>query len=209
MLHVRNKPKLGWQVKTRNERTIPLMPVLVEILRGAIGARIAGPVFRRRRFHVGNEPFLAGKGMQELERELARRIEQTEVSLGRALSRAEQLREARKLWRDMGGIKTDRIRLEFMHLTRGLNFESFTAPKSLRHLFATSLQDANVDPLIRNELMGHSAGGSRKAGSGLGMTAAYTHTRPETRQKQLEGALRTRPALAVAMRWLEKRTKSG
>ena len=29
-LHVRNKPQLGWQVKTRNERDIPLVPVLVK-----------------------------------------------------------------------------------------------------------------------------------------------------------------------------------
>ena len=27
-LRVRNKPQLGWQVKTRNERDIPLVPVL-------------------------------------------------------------------------------------------------------------------------------------------------------------------------------------
>ena len=35
-LHIRNKPKLGWQVKTRNERDIPLVPVLVDVLRAAV-----------------------------------------------------------------------------------------------------------------------------------------------------------------------------
>src|SRR5262249_33295102 len=33
VLRVRNKPRLGWQVKTRNEREVPLVPVLVEVLR--------------------------------------------------------------------------------------------------------------------------------------------------------------------------------
>jgi hypothetical protein len=44
-----------------------------------------------------------------------------------------------------------------------------TAPKSLRRLFATALQEGRVDPAIRNELMGHAAAGERRAGHGLGM----------------------------------------
>lgn len=208
ILQVRNKSKLGWQVKTRNERVIPLMPLLVDILRLVLDGRNTGPVFRRRRFHTGTEPLLAGKDMVDLERELTARIERRAVAASCSLSRMEQLREARELWRDMGGIKTDRIRMEYMHLTRDINLKEFTAPKSLRHLFATCLQDANVDPLIRNELMGHAPGGSRGTGAGLGMTATYTHTRSQTRQKQLEGALQARPALAVAAQWLEKHAGS-
>ena len=42
-LHIRNKPQLGWQVKTRNERDIPLVPVLVEVLRGVLGTRSSRP----------------------------------------------------------------------------------------------------------------------------------------------------------------------
>jgi integrase len=53
LLRVRNKPALCWQVKTRNERDIPLLPVLSEVLRNHLGGRRAGPVFRRRRFRVG------------------------------------------------------------------------------------------------------------------------------------------------------------
>ena len=36
------------------------------------------------------------------------------------------------------------------------------------------------------------------------MTAVYTHTRPETRRQQLEEALATRAAVAVARAWLER-----
>ncbi|MEX1224046.1 MAG: tyrosine-type recombinase/integrase, partial [Pirellulales bacterium] len=35
-LYVRNKPQLGWQVKTRNERDIPLVPALADVLRQVV-----------------------------------------------------------------------------------------------------------------------------------------------------------------------------
>lgn len=202
VLRVRNKPKLGWRVKTRNERDIPLLPVLVDVLRLQIGRRTSGPVFRRRKFASGRDPLLNGMSPAQLERELAGRIVAQESVLERSLSRSEQLREARAMWRDLGAIKTDRIRVEFMRLTHRIGLPETTAPKLLRHLFATGLQDANVDPLVRNELMGHSPGGNGGNSTGLGMTATYTHTRPETRRKQLESAMVSRPAVEVARAWL-------
>jgi hypothetical protein len=51
------------------------------------------------------------------------------------------------------------------------------------------LQDANVDPLIRQQTLGHRP----TTESGLGMTANYTHTRPETQRRQVEQALRRWP----------------
>jgi integrase len=63
---------------------------------------------------------------------------------------------SRKVWRDLGAVREDWIRLEFMHVTKMIDLPEITAPKTLRHCFATLLQDANVDPLIRNEVMGHS-----------------------------------------------------
>ena len=123
---------------------------------------------------------------------------------GRPLSRAERAGLARGLWRDLGAVKGDRVRVEFMRLTRSIGLPGCTAPKVLRHLFATALQEGRVDPLIRNELMGHVAAGERTAGHGLGMTAVYTHTRPEHRRRQLELALADRVAVAVAREWVGK-----
>ena len=134
----------------------------------------------------------------KLEHTLAGRIAIREASMQRTLSRFEQLGEARTVWRDLGALKTDRIRVEFMQLTSPIGLPGATAPKLLRHMFATGLQETNVDPLIRNELMGHSPGGNRGNGTALGMTATYTHTRPETRRKQLEAALLCRPAVEAA-----------
>ena len=36
------------------------------------------------------------------------------------------------------------------------------------------------------------------------MTAVYTHTRPDTKRRQLEAALAGRPALEIARQWLAK-----
>ena len=44
MLRIRNKPKLGWQVKTRNEREIPLHPVLADVLRYPQACRCRLPI---------------------------------------------------------------------------------------------------------------------------------------------------------------------
>src|SRR5262249_32186972 len=137
-----------------------------------------------------------------LERELLRRIDLREAEAGRPRDRAGRLAVAGGLWRDAGAIKEARIRTEFLRITGAIGLAGVTAPKLLRHQFATCLQDANVDPLIRNELMGHSPASTR--GSGLGMTAVYTHTRPETRREQLESARRRRAALDVAGRWLRR-----
>lgn len=107
---------------------------------------------------------------------------------------------ARQLWTELGIVKTDRIRLEFMRQTKKLGLPDLTAPKTLRHLFATTLQDANVDPLIRNELMGHSPASTIEDIS-LGMTATYTHTRLDTKRRQLEMAFEQNLISRIALEW--------
>ena len=208
MLYVRNKPQLGWQVKTRNEREIPLIGVLCDVLQVLIGDRDAGPVFRQRRFSVTGNPILVGKTEKQLEKILQQRVVEDEIASEESTDRSRWMKSSRTIWRDCGALKTDRIRTEFMRLTNKIGDPYFTAPKSLRHLFATTLQDGNVDPLIRSELMGHSTSATNGAAHGLGMTATYTHTRPETKRKQLITALSVRPAVEIAKAWLAQRSKS-
>ncbi len=202
-LHVRNKPKLGWQVKTRNERSIPLIPELIEVLRFSVGERRRGPVFRQRRCSNGYCPPLTSRSRKSLEREVTDRVQRREAEASEVPSRAERLRICETVWRDMGIIKRESIRVEFIRLTGAIGLPHITAPKTSRHTFATTLQDANVDPLIRNELMGHVPSASPTFGAGLGMTTTYTHTRPETKRRELERAFAERPALQCARDWLE------
>ena len=46
--HVRSKPALHWWVKTRRDRSVPLVPELVDVLRRLLRGRSGGPVFLRR-----------------------------------------------------------------------------------------------------------------------------------------------------------------
>ena len=204
VLFVRNKPRLGWQVKTRNERVIPLVKPLVDVLRIALTGRTTGPAFLRRRYSTGLTPLLTGKNTVGLEAEVEARVAAATLAADQPVGRVKRLVLSRGVWRDVGVIKTDRTRIEFMRLTESMGQTQLTCPKLLRHQFATCLQDANVDPLIRNELMGHSAAGAR-SGIGLGMTAVYTHTRFETKRKQLESAILGRPSIEIVTRWLETR----
>lgn len=195
LLVVRNRPALGWQTKTRSERVIPLMPEHVAMIREHLGGRRTGPLFLRQRFMQGDPPRLIGLTPDQLVTELKRCLVAVDLN-----NRVASARVARTLWRDMGTIRPERIRASFLRLTRTIGVPGITMPKTLRHGFATRLQDANVDPLIRNRLMGHAASNH----GGLGMTATYTHCRPETVRAQLTMALKNHPAIITAARWAAK-----
>ena len=196
-LHIRNKADLGWQIKTRNERRIPLVPELTDVLRSVVGNRQTGPVFLRRRFHRSAQPGLAALDRAALAAELHHRLALDDEPAGDVSRRVWERRVHRKLWSDLGAIKADRLRTEFMRLTNAVDVPDVTAPKTLRHMFATRLQDANVDPLIRNQLMGHMPAGTSKGNGALGMTAVYTHTNPETMRRQLIDAFKQSPTASV------------
>jgi integrase len=206
LLHVRNKPRLGWQIKTRAERSIPLIPALNDVLRFAIGTRRTGPVFRQARCERRDyQPVLENLDAEGLAAEALRRAEAKQQELRRGLSRCEHLSVLRTVWRDVAALKEDRVRCEFIRLARSIGLRHATAPKALRHLFATSLQETNVDPLVRNLLMGHASGQGGRAGGGLGMTAVYTHTQAITIRRQLDSALGSRASTAAALQWLRDR----
>lgn len=189
-LLVRNKPGLGWRVKTGLERRVPLLTELAVVLRRLVGGRTSGPVFLRQCFVRGRRPLLTGT-LGELEDALRRRSEEA----GSSQSGAERARQARQVWRDAGALKSDDLRRSFARAMRRTGRPEATCPKSWRHTFATLLQDANIDPLVRQLALGHRPG----PGAGLGMTAVYTHTRPETLRAQIEAALRRWPdSLRVA-----------
>jgi len=191
---VRNKPELGWRVKTGNGRRVPLLPEVVAVLRAMLGDRREGVVFLREGCQaegpklLGNQQFL----IDEL-RLLLR-------NAGASVDRKEAQRLARGVWQRAGAIPADRVRTSFCRLAIRTGHPESTCPKSWRHTFATLMQDANVDPLIRQIVMGHSPASA----GGLGMTAKYTHSRGETVRVQIEQALRTWPESLVLASWFAK-----
>ncbi len=203
-LLVRNKPDFGWQVKTRIERRLPLVPELTEVLRRIVGERQSGPLFLRRRRAGKATCGPAELSLDELRAAFRDRM-QYQQGPGVASTRQQQCRVAKRLWIELGVIPETRLRGEFMKLTGAIGLPQVTAPKTLRHLFATRLQESNVDPLIRNQLMGHTPAGDAKGRGPLGMTAVYSHAGPETIRQQLEAATLRRPALQVIGKWLKAR----
>jgi integrase len=110
---------------------------------------------------------------------------------GTPLARAEEVELAHKLGRaPLLSRPADAVRTSFWRGRRELGHPEAACPKSWRHSFATLLQDANVDPLIRQQTLGHQP----TSGTRLGMTGKYTHTRPKTQRRQIEQALRRCPA---------------
>ena len=88
----------------------------------------------------------------------------------------------RTVWRDAGAEPVDRVRDSFVRIARRAGL-SATCPKSWRHTFATLLQHAGVDPLVRQETLGHKPA-DPDAGP-LGMTGVYTHTDPAFQKREI------------------------
>ena len=202
VLQINNRPQLGWQIKTRIAREIPLVDELCQILQFITRGRSSGTLLQRRQF-AENTRQIENPIPANMERELQQRLVVQKTDEPTGLDRVARLRICRTVWRDAGAIKIEQVRSEFIRVCERAGLQGFTSPKMLRHLFATTLQDANVDPLIRCELMGHSTA-NQSSSHNLGMTANYTHTRFETKRKQLQFALDSRAATAFAREWLQQ-----
>ena len=137
---------LGWRIKTGQERAVPLCDEAVSVLQRVVGQWQQGLVFLRPRFR-DVPPELAGP-LSQLEREAEQRLTRTQKSTG-TLSRTAAAQVLHTVWRDAGLIRTDAIRKSFIHAGCSIGRPELTCPKSWRHTFATLLQDAEVDPLIR------------------------------------------------------------
>jgi integrase len=190
-LHVRSRPELGAPTKTRRERTVPLVAEVATVLESVMRNRTAGPVVLRQKADVTNLP-LANHDSRQLAAAVQHRLAAAESADEASLDRRGVARIQRSVWRDAGATRLERIRASFIQTATACGLSEATCPKSWRHTFATLLQDANVDPLIRQLTLGHAPPAMFGTGA-LGMTSIYTHTRPETHKREIERALRLWP----------------
>jgi integrase len=197
-MHIRNKPELGWRIKTGRVRSIPLVEELTLVLRHVIGERPAGPVFLRQRFEGSCGPLASAPG-HRLGRTVSRHVAAAEQDSQGALSREQEARIARRVWLEAGAVRTEAIRQTFIRTARLAGLENVTCPKSWRHSFATLLQEASVDPLVRQITLGH-APAFAGPGAALGTTTIYTHTRPETQRREILRAVQLWPHSLEAAR---------
>ncbi|KKK97770.1 hypothetical protein LCGC14_2649420, partial [marine sediment metagenome] len=200
-LHICSKADTGWWVKTRTDRAIPLPGPLAELLSRVVAGRRAGVLFSQRGCGDVRTARLPDATHDALAREHARRLRSASTRPDEPPSPSEQMRLAGRLWLDAGAITNDRIRLEFMRITRRIGLANVTAPKCWRHTFATLMQEAGVDPLIRQQTMGHTP--TDRSKGILGMTGVYTHTPPDLHRQQLQRVLDLRPrSIALLQSWL-------
>jgi integrase len=177
VLIVRSKPWMHWTVKTGRERQLPLLPATREILVRAIGGRKAGFVFlnaeylsdRLRPAHASATPPGFKGHVERLVAEL----------LGRQpdADEREQKRIVVAFCRTMGQIPEKRLRCEFMALTQKIGCPEFTRVHDLRHLFTSRAQAAGINPILVQEMLGHTT---------LEMTRRYTHLGIETKREALQ-----------------------
>jgi integrase len=201
-LTITNKADLGWTIKTGRERRVPLVPAVIAALRSVIGVRGAGPVFLRPRLR--GRPELIG-GRSVLAATARTRIAGAEPK-GGALSRAAVAKIYERVWHDAGAVPEDQIRMSFIHTCQRAGLQA-TCVKSWRHTFATLMQEANVDVLVRQITLGHKT--ADVAASPLGMTAVYTHTTPEFQSREISRAVALRPrTLEFVTRRLQEQDQS-
>jgi site-specific recombinase XerD len=79
--------------------------------------------------------------------------------------------------RSMGQIPEKRIRCEFMVLTTTIGYPEFTRVHDLRHLFSSRAQAAGINPILVQEMLGHTT---------LEMTKRYTHLGLDTKREALQ-----------------------
>ena len=181
---IRNHPELGWHTKTRAERRIFLFDELLEAFRAAIAGRAHGPVFLARRFaDDAAGPPLAGMDARALAAERRRRADEAVAASPDESRRRVEARVAKELWRDMGAIRTNDIRKRFIRIAKKIGHPELTSPYIFRHGMATAMQEADVDPFVRKEIIGHTS---------LEMTGRYTHTASVTLARGMKQAAELR-----------------
>ena len=218
LLFVRNRPNLDRQVKTRNERKIPLLPCLSEVLRVLVGNGKTEPVVLRCRFRTERLPswsyVSAAEAVTVSANPDVRVHECNGVFTRGTISTRTTAMDVR-----LGSSRPTRPRPPEVHAS---DQETRTAGShgiddsaaSFRH----HTSGCERDPLIWNELMGHSPA-SAIGGTSLGMTATYAHpigyqaatvrTRPKTmspfapRKRALSRSERRQTAESFLDRFLE------
>ena len=156
-------PELGLLTKGRRDKRFPLLEELEPFWDVFRAGKEKGLLLERRAVTEGREKApLRAVPLPELIREYRSRCEQTN-----AKSADERVSIRDGVLRDAGGLDYDHIQSEFSKLTNGLGWPTHATLKDLRHLFATTLNNAGVPDGYVRYLMGHAPG---KAA-----VVAYTH----------------------------------
>jgi site-specific recombinase XerD len=173
---IRSKPYLFWSVKTGRHRQLPLLPETKALFEKLIDGRKAGFVFLNSDYFAAvSQPknFVTPRAFQNHVEKIA-----SDLLLAKPdASEREQKRAVVVFCRSMGQLPERRVRGEFMKLTEKIGCPEFTRAHDLRHLFSSRAQAAGVNPILVQEMLGHTT---------LEMTKRYTHFGLETEREALQ-----------------------
>ncbi|MCC7421629.1 MAG: tyrosine-type recombinase/integrase [Planctomycetaceae bacterium] len=176
-IQIRSKPELNWRVKTARRRQLPLTTTMKEVFGRLIGSRSAGFVFLDRPFAAGEKAlaqrFDSGQAFRRHLEQLAAEFRANHPEA----TAAEERRAITRFSRSMGQVTVKQVRLEFCRITRAIGCPQFTRTHDLRHLFSSRAQEQGVNPLLVQEILGHTT---------LAMTKRYTHLGLETKRDAIE-----------------------
>jgi integrase len=184
ILTIHSKPELFWSVKTGANRLLPLLPETKVIFERVIGSRKAGFVFRNKDYVLGRAK---PSTTYPTSASFRAKAEQVVAELLAADPDADERAQRRAVvaWcRSMGQIPEKRIRCEFMVLTDQIGCPEFTKVHDLRHLFSSRAQAAGINPILVQEMLGHTT---------LEMTRRYTHLGMETKREALQQLAQGQP----------------
>jgi integrase len=166
VIEIVSKPELFWHVKSGRRRKLPLSPDMRNALEQLIGGRTSGFVFLNEKFFRGRQhPALAFASPRAFKAHVQKIAESVTTANPEAKER-DLRRSITAFCRTMGQIPEKRIRHELMKLTEAIGCPEFTRAHDLRHLFASRAQEAGMNPLLVQDMLGHAT---------MDMTRRYTH----------------------------------
>jgi hypothetical protein len=159
---VPNLPELDYRTKGRRDKRFPWARELQGLrdLLCADGRR--GLLYRRRDYFERGEAGAEFSDLEKLTREYRNRL-----AAANPRSHIERRNIRKGLLREAGALAYDDIERLFHRIVAKLGWTGPVTLKDFRHLFATTLNDANVSESYRKYLLGHAPG--RAA------AVAYTH----------------------------------
>ncbi|HKB41103.1 MAG TPA: hypothetical protein VKD72_32040 [Gemmataceae bacterium] len=156
-------PELGYSTKGRRDKRFPLLEDLNDFWDLLRADRTQGLLYLRRAVDEGGENApLRERSLEQITAEYRRRC-----GASKKPDAATRRRLRDEVLADAGGLRYDDIEREFRSLARQLGWPRQATLKDLRHLFATTMNNASLPETYRRYLMGQSPG---KAA-----LTAYTH----------------------------------
>jgi hypothetical protein len=153
-LRVPCNPDLGYFTKGRRDKRFPLIDDLGPLWDALRRGQAQGLLYERRGVITGSEQApLRGASLAQVVAEHRRRCL---ANPGRGAADRRRLRDA--VLRDAGALTYDRIEGEFTAVARGLRWPAGATLKDLRHLFATTMNNASMPEPYRRYLMGQAPG---------------------------------------------------